>query len=233
MSSMPPIALIAASGADLSTMDYVDAYQHDTALMHNTLIRAFNGIVAQALKVLPSEMESFACYVDAFCETLRRHCEGENTVIFPRIATHVPLNGADNQAVLRRLIRVEEWTRDAIQTPEKADPIELMAAMEIMAPAFEENMHGQVKLMTASALASCISGPELRGLVNDDLAWIAQNSRMEYLLPFITLHHDRSTNEIWPGLPDEAKNVLPALIESHAEAWNFAPFDLSGRPRSF
>lgn len=51
---------------------------------------------------------------------------------------------------------------------------------------------------------------------SDDIAWIAQNSRIDYLVPFLVLHHDRSTNEFWPGLPEEAKSALPALIETHA-----------------
>lgn len=89
--------------------------------------------------------------------------------------------------------------------------------------------------MSSSTLRPCIAGPELRDLVNgkgatfmgaitlshhfalDDIAWIAQNSRMEYLVPFLVLHHDRSTNQFWPGLPEEARSALPALIETHAE----------------
>jgi hypothetical protein len=51
----------------------------------------------------------------------------------------------------------------------------------------------------------------------DDIAWIAQNSRMEYFLPFLVLHHDFSTNEAWPGLPDEAKSALPELVAANSE----------------
>lgn len=227
-----PISIIPASPNDLSTMDYLDAYYHDTAFMHNTLIRAFNGIIKQTLKIQPFEIPPFATYVAAFCETLRRHCEGENSIIFPRLASHVPLNGADNLAVLDGLERVEEWVREAVRVPEKADPTELKAGMEAMAPSFIASTHEQVELISPSTLRTCIAGPELRGLVNDDIAWIAQNSRIDYLVPFLVLHHDRSTNEFWPGLPEEAKSALPALIETHAASWLYAPFDLSGLPRS-
>jgi hypothetical protein len=73
---------------------YVEAYPYDTTFMHvsrnqqalasslmvhsfqNCLIRAFNQIGAASMKVLPVEMVNFVKYVDAFCETLRRHCEG-------------------------------------------------------------------------------------------------------------------------------------------------------------
>lgn len=40
---------------------------------------------------------------------------GENSIIFPRLASHVPLNGADNLAVLDGLERVEEWVREAVR----------------------------------------------------------------------------------------------------------------------
>jgi hypothetical protein len=42
------------------------------------------------------------------------------------------------------------------QIPEKADPVELMAAMEAMAPAFRENMHGQVRAKFLLQITSCI-----------------------------------------------------------------------------
>ncbi|CAE6450866.1 unnamed protein product [Rhizoctonia solani] len=232
MSALPFIPTIAGTSTDLSTMDYLDAYRHDTAFMHNTLIRAFNQIGAKAMKVLPVEMASFSKYVDAFCETLRRHCEGENTIIFPRLAEYTPLNGEDNTAVLGYLERIEQWVREAVQLPEKADPTELIAAMEVMAPIFSENMHEQLNHMSSSALGVSLSGPELRALVNDDIAWIAHNSRMEYFLPFLVLHHDCSTNEIWPSLPDAAKDVLPELVAENSECWQYAPFNLAGQPHT-
>ncbi|KAH7329790.1 hypothetical protein B0J17DRAFT_709904 [Rhizoctonia solani] len=221
MSAPPMIPTIVGTLTDLSTMDYLDAYRHDTAFMHNTLIRAFNQIGAKARKVLPVEMASFAKYVDAFCE---------NTIIFPRLAEFIPLNGEDNTTVLEYLERVEQWVREAVQLPEKADPIELIAAMEDMAPVFSKNMHEQLDHMSPSALGAAVSGPELRTLVNNDIAWIAQNSRMEYFLPFLVLHHDCSTNEIWPSLPDAARSVLPELVAANPECWQYAPFNLAGRP---
>ncbi|KAF8608044.1 hypothetical protein BDV93DRAFT_519115 [Ceratobasidium sp. AG-I] len=227
-----PTSVLPGSSNDLSTMDYLDAYYHDTVFMHNTLIRAFNGITSQALRIQPFEIPPFSTYVDAFCETLRRHCEGENSTIFPRLASYVPLTGADNLAVLEALERVEEWVREAVRVPEKVDLAELLAAMEAMAPRFTASTHDQVKFMSPSTLRPCIAGPELRGLVNDDIAWIAQNSKMEYLIPFLVLHHDRTTNAFWPGLPEEVKSVIPALIETHAAAWVYAPFDLSGQPQA-
>ncbi|CAE6471243.1 unnamed protein product [Rhizoctonia solani] len=228
MSALPIIPIIDGTPTDLSTMEsYVDAYRHDTAFMHNALIRAFNQIGAKAMKVPPVEMANFISYVDAFCETLRRHCEGENNIIFPRISAHTSLNGEDNLAVLGCLGRIEQWVREAVQLPEKADPTELIAAMEVMAPVFSKSMHEQLNHMSPSALQSALSGPELRNIINNDIAWIAQNSRMEYFLPFLVLHHDRSTNETWPGLPDEAKNVLPELVTVNPECWQYAPFSLS------
>ncbi|EUC56437.1 hypothetical protein RSOL_179410, partial [Rhizoctonia solani AG-3 Rhs1AP] len=228
MSALPIIPTIVGSPADLSTMDYTNAYRHDTAFMHNTLIRAFNQIGVKVMKILPSEMADFASYVDAFCETLRRHCEGENTIIFPRISVHTSLNGQDNTILLTYLERIEQWVREAIPLPEKADPTELMAAMEAMTLVFSKNMHEQPNHMSPSALQLTLSGPELRTLVNDDIAWIARNSRMEYFLPFLVLHHDSRTNETWPGLPEEAKKALPALVAAHSACWRYAPFTLDG-----
>ncbi|KAJ1305851.1 hypothetical protein OPQ81_010576 [Rhizoctonia solani] len=233
MRALPVIPTIAGNPTDLSTMNYVDAYRYDTAFMHNTLIRAFNQIGAKAMKVLPVEMVNFAKYVDAFCETLRRHCEGENMIIFPRLSIHTLLDGEDNRAVLACLERIEQWVREAVQLPEKADPIELVAAMEVMAPIFMLNMHDQPHHMSSSALQSALSGPELRALVDEDIDWIAQNSRMEYIIPFLVLHHDRSTNEVWPGLPDEAMNALPELVAANSECWQYAPFELSGQAHTF
>ncbi|CAE7127830.1 unnamed protein product [Rhizoctonia solani] len=227
MSALPIIPTLTGTTADISTMDYIDAYRHDTTFMHNTLIRAFNQIGANAIKVLPSEMTNFASYVDAFCETLRRHCEGENTIIFPRLSAYTPLNGEDNITVLGYLGRMEQWVQGAAQLPEKADPTELIAAMEAMAPAFSKNMHEQPNHMSSLALRLALSGPELRALVDDDITWIAQNSRMEYFLPFLILHHDSTTNEAWPGLPDAAKNALPELVAANSECWQYAPFNLA------
>ncbi|CUA74179.1 hypothetical protein RSOLAG22IIIB_11013 [Rhizoctonia solani] len=226
MSVLPVIPTMVGTSADLATMDYADAYSHDTTFMHNTLIRAFNQIGAKAMKIPPPEIIDFATYVDAFCETLRRHCEGENTIIFPRISAHTSLNGEDNAALLSCLERVEQWVRDTAQLPEKADPTELVAAMEVMAPVFSKNMHEQPKHMSPSVLRSALSGPELRDLVNTDIAWVAQNSRMEYLLPFLVLHHDISTNEAWPGLPEMAKKALPELAAVNLGCWKYAPFTL-------
>ncbi|KAF8756717.1 hypothetical protein RHS01_04587 [Rhizoctonia solani] len=213
MHSLPTVPTVAGIPTDLSTIDYVDAYRYDTA--------AFNQIGGKALKVLPTEMVNFVNYVDAFCETLRRHCEGENTIIFPRLSSFTALDGEDNKALLGCLERMEQWSmrqhRYALQHPEKADSVELVAAMEVMAPVFSSNMHEQVNHMNPPALKSALTGPELRALVDEDIAWIAQNSRMEYFLPFLVLHHDRSTNEAWPGLPAEAKNALPELMAANPE----------------
>ncbi|CEL61570.1 hypothetical protein RSOLAG1IB_10133 [Rhizoctonia solani AG-1 IB] len=231
MCSLSVIPTIPGIPTDLSTIDYVEAYPYDTAFMHNCLIRAFNQIGAASMKVLPVEMVNFVKYVDAFCETLRRHCEGENKIIFPRLSASIALDGEDNKELLGFLERVENWVQEAVRIPEKVDLIELVTAMEIMAPVLSKNMHGQVNHMSSSALRSSLSGPELRALVNDDIAWIAQNSRMEYFLPFLVLHHDFSTNEAWPGLPDEAKSALPELVAANSECWNYAPFNLSGQPQ--
>ncbi|CAE6346838.1 unnamed protein product [Rhizoctonia solani] len=249
MRSLSVVPTIPGIPIDLSTIDYLEAYQYDTAFMHasrsnkhwllqltvhfsqNSLIRAFNQIGAKSVNVLPVEMVNFVKYVDAFCETLRRHCEGENTIIFPRLSAFLPLDGKDNKALIACLERMEQWVREAVQLPEKADSIELIAAMEVMAPVLRANMHEQVKHMSPSALQSVLSGPELRALVNEDIAWIAQNSRMEYFLPFLVLHHDRRTNEAWPGLPDEANNALPELVAANSECWDYAPFNLSGQPQ--
>ncbi|QRW25181.1 hypothetical protein RhiXN_07130 [Rhizoctonia solani] len=218
MHSLPTVPTVAGIPTDLSTIDYVDAY------------RAFNQIGGKALKVLPTEMVNFVNYVDAFCETLRRHCEGENTIIFPRLSSFTALDGEDNKALLGCLERMEQWVHEAAQHPEKADSVELVAAMEVMAPVFSSNMHEQVrKPHEPPALKSALTGPELRALVDEDIAWIAQNSRMEYFLPFLVLHHDRSANEAWPGLPDEAKNALPELMAANPECWHYAPFDLAGQ----
>ncbi|KAG9086200.1 hypothetical protein FS749_003850 [Ceratobasidium sp. UAMH 11750] len=227
-----PIPTLACASADLASMDYLDAYCHDTALMHNTLIRAFNGIIARVLKIQPCEIPAFSVYVAAFCETLRRHCEGESSIIFPRFRSHGALDSTDNLAVVQRLKRVEEWVRDATEAPEKSDPAELKAAMEILAPVFASNMHDQVKWLSPTTLREFVSGPELRALVNDDIMWIGQNSHIEYLLPFLFLHHDRTTNACWPGLPEQAKSALPELVGMHPDSWVYAPFDLAGNPRS-
>ncbi|KAG8740046.1 hypothetical protein FRC10_004804 [Ceratobasidium sp. 414] len=168
MPTSAPIPTLACTSADLVTMDYLDAYCHDTALMHNTLIRAFNGIVARVLKIKPCEFPAFSVYVAAFCETLRRHCEGENSTIFPRFASHITSDILDNSAVLQRLKRVEEWVRGATEAPEKTDPAELKAAMEVLAPVFASNMQDQVKCLSPALLRDFVSGPELRALVNGD-----------------------------------------------------------------
>ncbi|KAG9093609.1 hypothetical protein FRC06_011434 [Ceratobasidium sp. 370] len=136
--------------------------------MHNTLIRAFNGIVARALMIQPCEIPAFSVYVAAFCETVRRHCEGENTIVFPRFGSQVALDGADNLAVLQGLKRVEGWVQGATEAPEKTDPAELKAAMEVLAPVFASNMQGQVKRLSPASLCNFVSGPELRALVNGD-----------------------------------------------------------------
>ncbi|QRV83838.1 hypothetical protein RhiJN_11854 [Ceratobasidium sp. AG-Ba] len=245
MNPKAPIPVLDCVPADLETMDYLDAYIYDTSMMHNALIRGFNSVVTQAAKIQPCEVSAFATYVAAFCETLRRHCEGilivnqrnqsianpgtvgENEIIFPRLVTHVALDGSDNVAVLQKLERVEEWVREAVETPQKTDPMELKAAMEVLAPVFALNMHDQVKQMSPALLRPFTSGPELRALVDDDIVWIGQNSHMEYLLPFLFLHHDRTTNAYWPGLPAEAKAAVPALVGMHSESWTYAPFSVN------
>ncbi|QRV97943.1 Hemerythrin HHE cation binding domain [Ceratobasidium sp. AG-Ba] len=227
MNPKAPIPVLDCVSADLETMDYLDAYIYDTSMMHNALIRGFNSVVTQAAKIQPCEISAFATYVAAFCETLRRHCEGENEIIFPRLVTHVALDGSDNVAVLQKLERVEEWVREAVETPQKTDPMELKTAMEILAPAFASNMHDQVKQMSPTLLRPFTSCPELRALVDDDIMWIGQNSHMEYLLPFLFLHHDRTANAFWPGLPAEAKAAVPALVGMHSESWSYAPFSVN------
>ncbi|KAG8698031.1 hypothetical protein FRC09_007474 [Ceratobasidium sp. 395] len=152
MSNDAPIPTLACTTADLVTMDYLDAYCHDTALMHNTLIRAFNGIIARAMRVQPCEVPAFSVYVAAFCQTLRRHCEGESAIIFPRLALQATLTGADNLAVLQKLERVEEWVLNATEAPEKADPTELQASLEILAPEFASNMHDQDECISSTPL---------------------------------------------------------------------------------
>jgi hypothetical protein len=190
------------------------------------------------------------------------------------------LDGADNQAVLQRLERVEQWVCEAGEvclsplprltsrrqsrsffarfrhlkrpTQQSSSPLwkflprrlpracrircvtglthPISGALNVCPPAGQADVAFLVATHHFRLGASnarewydnlIMSATTRSNHFIDDILWIGQNSHMEYLLPFMILHHDQSANPIWPGLPEEAMIALPALVEMHAAYVSF------------
>lgn len=63
------------------------------ALVHNMLIRAYNSIYLQAIKVRPEDVVDFLHYCSAWHTTLKGHHDSEEEVYFPGIEKATGIKG--------------------------------------------------------------------------------------------------------------------------------------------
>jgi len=222
-------------------MDSRQSLVHQNILMKNTLIRALNRINELA-PLIPSSHPSFLPflnYVGFSVDMLLLHLEGDATFFgSPNV------NGKSLQSYLGPNSNPPTvWLQDNLKDLRKELRGWNEAPGEYTAKILQENLtfgpkwvaliEKQAESMSADRLTEAISDDELRALIKDNIQWLAGNSDISVLLPFVVSHHDPITSKYWPALTPEGQAGLSDIAQLHSECWAFAPFYITGELRTW
>jgi hemerythrin-like domain-containing protein len=210
------------------------------ALVHNCIIRAFNGIYHQAPHVQPSDYKSFVAYCLACFEGLEAHHKGEEQHFFPDIEAAtgkkgiMEVNVHQHEAFHDGLHAWGAWLNHLNDTdPSKFSATKCIELMDSFARPLSQHLADEIPtLLSLSVFGDSL---DAKGLMQKEADTVMKALSVTKQMPAFLLNHDVTYEggiHNFPPLPAPAKFLLMQVCARwKGDWWKFATCGYDGRPR--
>ncbi|GLB37334.1 hypothetical protein LshimejAT787_0403850 [Lyophyllum shimeji] len=232
---MFPLPLFPTIADDLEAMDSRQSVQHMNTFMKNTLIRGVNNVYDTASHVNNDRLAyHFLRYATVVFDILRVHIEGDQKFFSTKNAKGTSLVDflgiADSYAaefsVLYSAVQgMQKKLQSWIKCPATYSSVEFRKTLETFSKPMLQSMTNQRKALDRGHMMKFCAEPEMRGMITDNLHWLASHSDVAVLLPFVLSHHDPATSARWPNVAPEGLKLVPEFVNKDPICWAFARFD--------
>ncbi|KAA1478119.1 hypothetical protein DENSPDRAFT_658967 [Dentipellis sp. KUC8613] len=236
-----PLPMLPTSACNLAKLPQSHALPLEMSFMKNTIFRALNNLHELAPNVSSRDSKTrtaLLIYTANLCDIIVFHVEndahffkkpGEGGVVLGDILG--PACMPDMQGLKERTKDLKAMVDKWIKTGEY-DASRLLAALTL-GDELSQKMRQQVMAIDVHRVSTSVPEDVLHRMVQANVHRFASQLDIQFLVPFLCSHHDRTTSQYWPPMSPEGKQAMPDLIKQFRMCWDLAPFDcISGKRNS-
>jgi len=242
-----PMKLIATPEYTTKKTDIFTKGATHMCLLHNAIIRGYNTIWQQALRVPDADKADFVGYCLAWFRFVKSHHDDEEQNLFPRVegvlgdkdiwkGTH-----EEHESFLPGLVEFQEYL-SGLPTPSALSGSKLRSIMSGFSEAFENHFHSEISTISSfGEHPSCPKEgtPEAETAALNFKTWgktTVSKAGMTDVVPFFLMNLDKTYEEgmwaNWPPMPAPIRWGMINLAGSwHGGWWKFASCGSDGMPR--
>jgi len=212
----------------------------EMALVHNCIIRAFNGIYNQAPYVQPSDYKSFVAYCYSAYTGLEAHHTGEETHFFPDIE-----KATGKKGIMAANVQQHEAFHDGLEAwgaymkdlhendPSKFSGTKCVALMDEFTVPLAQHLADEIPtLLSLSAYGDKL---DLVAMMKKEGETVMASMSKTEQLPLFLLNHDVTYEggiHNFPPIPAPVKWALMNVFTRwNPSWWKWATCGYDGRPR--
>ncbi|KAJ6513072.1 hypothetical protein C8R45DRAFT_1088154 [Mycena sanguinolenta] len=215
--------------------DPFDYQAIEMALVHNTFIRGFNAIHAQAKGIKPEQVKPFAFFCMSFFEGVHHHHHVEEACAFPLYNEKLGPNAMDDnveqhRAFMDGLNDLELYVTEVHAGTAVYNGATVIQKLNSFADDLILHLNEEIATLESSRLRAAMTKQDLKEIEDKIMEMLVRDTSLVTTLPMALVCHDKSTAPDFPRFP---KYLLWATQYGfswvHNDAWAFGPCDIYGR----